>query len=61
MLRKIHIVDKLRSIDRKLEKDDELVKKLSDIVVKLRTATEETEAILRQLQEDSVYLDEPTE
>lgn len=51
------IIRRLNIIDRKLDEDDELVKRLGDVVIKLRAATEETEEILRQLQEDTGYLE----
>lgn len=51
------IIRRLNIIDRKLDEDDELVKRLGDVVIKLRAATEETEEILRQLQEDVDYLE----
>lgn len=51
------LIRRLNIIDRKLDEDDELVKRLGDVVIKLRAATEETEEILRQLQEDTDYLE----
>lgn len=51
------IIRRLNIIDRKLDEDDELIKRLGDVVIKLRAATEETEEILRQLQEDTGYLE----
>jgi hypothetical protein len=43
---------KFNEIDKKLQTDDEIVKRLSDVVLQLRVVTKQTEMILRELQGD---------
>lgn len=49
---------KLKEIDRKLEADDEVVKRLANVVLNLRVVTKQTELILRELQGDEQWTED---